>query len=515
MSEDKGGVPSGGNSWETFSTEFNLHNLDELKGMLDGASVRTVREVAQNWQDVHDHLVGPGEGANGGLKKQFDDAVKKVMESWHGETAERFFKKAQEISQNFANGAPYARHTAQTMGETANDLQKAVDKVRPIDDGWNWSDDVWGEMPWSDQIDDDDLNDALKKGVSTQGILDANKDNLSGHQKKRLEAAVAMESLGAAYVQRSAALKPPAIGRFDDKIPEHQDPTDGGGVGVIPTPVGTGGGPKGGGGGGLKVPTRGMKAGSTPKLPTSPTINTPRQPGISGGLGQLKPKTPSVGTGLDGLGGGPGGGVKAGGGTGLAGGGGLGSSGAGVHTGGGIGSGGGGGLSGMPGAGGMAVRAGGGVKPGVGGGAKPGAGGGVKPGAGGTGAGGGAGARSGRAGMPGLGGAAGAGKGGAGAGRVGVNTGGAQAKQRGGVVGIPGGKASGGAQGGSSLHRSRGGTAAGTNSGGRRPAGMMGGQGAHGAKGDGKGRDNSRPDYLVEEEETWTPERNVAPRVIE
>ena len=24
-----------------------------------------------------------------------------------------------------------------------------------------------------------------------------------------------------------------------------------------------------------------------------------------------------------------------------------------------------------------------------------------------------------------------------------------------------------------------------------------------------------RPDYLVEDEETWTPERNVAPRVIE
>lgn len=28
-------------------------------------------------------------------------------------------------------------------------------------------------------------------------------------------------------------------------------------------------------------------------------------------------------------------------------------------------------------------------------------------------------------------------------------------------------------------------------------------------------REGERPDYLVEDEETWTPERNNAPRVIE
>jgi hypothetical protein len=485
-----------GNSWETFTTKFNQHDLNGLQDMLAGANVQTVRDVAQNWQDVHDQLVGKGEGANGGLMKQFSDAVDRVLESWHGAAAERFQKKAQEIIQNFKNGAPYASHTAKTMGETANDLQKAVDKVTGAgDDGWNWSDDFWGEMPWSDQIDDDDLNNALKDGVSTQGILEANKDNLSGHQKKRLEAAVAMETLGTMYVQRSGALKPPTTGgRVEDKIPE-RDQTNGGDVGAIATPLGMGGGPSGGASG-LKVPTRGMKAGSTPKMPTSPSIDTPKHPGISGGVGNLKPKTPpSVGTGLDGLDGGPGSGLKTGGpgvgGGGLPGGGG----GPGLQSGGGPGAGGGtGGLSGMPGGG---MGGGGAVKPGTGAG--------------------GAGARSGmgRAGMPGMGGAAGAGKGGAGGGR-GVSSGGAQARQRGGTIGSPGGKVSGGAQGGSGLHRSRGGTASGADgSGGRRPAGMMGGHGAHGGKGEGKGSEGSRPDYLVEDEETWTTERNVAPRVIE
>lgn len=65
------------------------------------------------------------------------------------------------------------------------------------------------------------------------------------------------------------------------------------------------------------------------------------------------------------------------------------------------------------------------------------------------------------------------------------------------------------------MHRSRGGTQQGA-TGGRRPAGMGGAHGAHGAKGKDKGGENGqRPDYLVEEEETWTPERNVAPKVIE
>ncbi|PJJ03971.1 hypothetical protein BX264_4373 [Streptomyces sp. 2333.5] len=105
-----------------------------------------------------------------------------------------------------------------------------------------------------------------------------------------------------------------------------------------------------------------------------------------------------------------------------------------------------------------------------------------------------------RGGMPGAG--LGAGKAGA-AGAAG--RGGPQARTRGGLVGKPGGPAGGAKQGGSGLHRSRGG----------KQAGMVGAAGAKGkGKGDNKER-GQRPDYLVEDEETWTPERQVAPRVIE
>lgn len=106
-----------------------------------------------------------------------------------------------------------------------------------------------------------------------------------------------------------------------------------------------------------------------------------------------------------------------------------------------------------------------------------------------------------RGGMPGAG--AGGAKAGAKGGAAGRS--GPQARTRGGLVGKPGGPAGGAKQGGSGLHRSRGGKQA--------AAGAAGAQGK--GKGDKERTTGQRPDYLVEDEETWTPQRNVAPRVIE
>ncbi|GAA3165962.1 MULTISPECIES: hypothetical protein [Streptomyces] len=104
-------------------------------------------------------------------------------------------------------------------------------------------------------------------------------------------------------------------------------------------------------------------------------------------------------------------------------------------------------------------------------------------------------------GMPGAGGmrsGTGAGIGGARPGAVGSGVPGAG-------KGKPGGPAGGLKQGGAGLHRSRG--------------GAQGGPGMAGAAGKGKkekkAEGKERPDYLVEDEETWTSQRNVAPRVIE
>ncbi|UYB39631.1 WXG100 family type VII secretion target [Streptomyces sp. Je 1-4] len=475
-------------------TDFNQSNFNGLKDMLDGADPEVLYAVAQHWQDLADALETH--------KKSFSKAVDDVMEHWQGESAERFQKRAQQIIANFESGKPWCTHTARVMDESAQALQTAIDKVRTKDESWDIGDlNDWG---WS--ISDDELDEALKRGESAKGLLEANKDDLDDEQTLRLESTIAMEQLGSSFVRASKALKAPAPGSIgrDDKVPDHQkDPSND--PGAINTPmIPTGGGPKGGGGG-LKLPSRRPSSGSTPKMPSPPSL---KHPGVSGGLGELKPKGPSVGTGLDGLHDGPSGGLKAP--SGSPGGGGL-------HAPSGGGPGGGPGLSGMPGgmpgAGGLKSAGSGGLKGSGPGGLKSGGPGGLKGGApgispGGT-------QSGGRAGMPGMAGAHGGGAG-KGAGGGGVSSGGAQARQKGGIIGSPGGRASGGAQGGSGLHRSRGGTAGSDSGGGRRPAGMMGGaHGAPGARGEGGGGDASRPDYLVEDEETWTSKRNVAPPVIE
>ncbi|MEU5546879.1 hypothetical protein AB0G85_31545 [Streptomyces sioyaensis] len=496
--------------------QFTEKGLNDLKQMVAGANPTEVGNVAKGWRDVRVALVG--EGWDGGIKKHFDDAVQKVLQTWHGSSAEQFAASAQKISDNFANLALYPHNTGEVLrqiGDNLKDVQKFVDEVKEPS-GWESKED-WladkassgmgkgaaigntvmpgagalvggfvGGMVGGDGRDDSQLKvDLQNPKMSIWDAMNKNRSNLSLGKERQLQAAHYMEQLGTTY--RSGVKAMGTVPPFDDgsvKRPEH----DGDGGGAIPG-IGAFG----------PMPSTPKTGAPTPQMPgmkgggytTPQPMEPPRPHGIDGGVGSVpKAPAPHIGTGLDGLGTGPG--------IGGAGGGGVG---------GGVGSGGLGAGSGSVGAG---------SGPGVGGSGAPGMVGGL--GAGGAragGAGAGAGARGGRAGMPGMGGAAGAGKG---AGAKGAGAGGkgsALARQKGGVVGGKGGKLGAGGQGGSGLHRSRGGTQQGA-SGGRRPAGMAGAHGAHGAKGKDKGGENGqRPDYLVEEEETWTPERNVAPKVIE
>lgn len=70
-----------------------------------------------------------------------------------------------------------------------------------------------------------------------------------------------------------------------------------------------------------------------------------------------------------------------------------------------------------------------------------------------------------------------------------------------------------GTAGGSGLHRSRGAAGGATAV---RKGGAVGIPGTRTNRPkDEERREGERPDYLVEDEETWTPQTNAAPRVIE
>ncbi|MYT17515.1 hypothetical protein YWIDRAFT_07136 [Streptomyces sp. SceaMP-e96] len=477
------------------TTKFHKIDFTTLKAMVADAKPETVAGVSHAWKQVHDAMVADN---GGGIRAYFDKAIDEVLEHWEGDAAKAFRERAKKISENIGNGAQYAKKVSEGMGlahEALSEYKKHLDGMEMPDVGdraWDWA---------TDNIDrqDEKADSQLASGKSATQVVEDNEDDLSAQKETQLKAAATMEYLGAAYRTNAAAIGNPKSRIIDD--PTEIPPPDNSGIPPVHYPLP-----------GSVTRPKGMPKGSMKPLGKGPGSSSDglKTPGINGGIGNTMPgkgsfTPPSVGTGLDsftppqaptGPSGGvgvPGGGPGTGG---LSGGGGPGGIGGGP-----------GGVPGMP--GGMAGR---GTPGGRTGGTVGGRTGGTSAGAGAAGRG------AGRPGMPGMAGAGAAGAKGGSTGAGAAGRGGGLARQKGGLVGGgTGGKGAGGTQGGSGLHRSRGGAQSGEGaSGSRRPAGMPGAHGMHGAKAkDDKGQNGERPDYLVEDEETWTPERNVAPKVIE
>ncbi|MBB1253750.1 hypothetical protein H3146_10270 [Streptomyces sp. OF3] len=467
---------------EKHTTKFAMKDLAELKAMLAGANPKQVQSVADNWKWVHDALVG---GESGGLKAEFDKAIDEVLQHWSGSAAREFRKRAKKISDNIAAAGPYAKNVSNSMSRVAQVLTQGVEQLNHVkppsstDRGLDKAGNVGLQIITLGQKggrDDTKANNEIAAGKPTADVLRDNATELSEGRERALEAAMVLEYVGGGYRTYAKAMGSPNRNKRDDLYPRPDD-NSGSIPPVLPVPVGPSGKPK-------SVNPSAMPSGNKGAGYTSANpMAVPRPEGITGGVGGgsaaraggVQGPGSQVGTGLNGV------------------------------TPNALS-----GASGLGGPGGSAGVGGGGTGAASGVVGTPGAPGGVSGGARGAGGGRGAGRMGG---MPGMGGAgAGAGAGGRGAGKGGSGRG-ALAKQRGGVVGAAGrGAAS--AQGGSGLHRSRGGSKT-VKPGSGRGAGMMGAPGARGAAGKEEKERKERPDYLVEDEETWTPKRDVAPKVIE
>ncbi|MGW0563828.1 hypothetical protein ACWDZ4_25250 [Streptomyces sp. NPDC003016] len=487
----------GGPDRSQIDTPFMKMGIPELRAMILDSDPGRIYEVSQHWKSVHNILSGgDGDGKSGGVDSvsakdsvvgMMKAAVENVLEHWEGEAAEAFRKKANGIMQKIQNGAAWANHNAAVMEAVQKDLRASKEKMRDVKVPSGWSS-AWDRM-WDDERDDGQLLKDINKGVNTDAAREANADSLSQGKEEQLKGVAIMEQLAVNY---KAYSKPPQVDDTRDPFPA--PPTNNI---EMPPPISMPTPSRGGPGAAGSAP-KPWSAGGTSKISAAPQV--PRAKGITGGAQLPVAKTnvdsispgltgtgPSVGSGgigPGGSGGGTGGvqGVIASGGPGL---------GTGARTG--IGGAGRGGIS-------PAGRSGIGT---------PGGRAGLVGGAGGAAAGRGTG---GRAGMGGMGGGAGAGA--AGRGGVGAGGRGALAKARGGVVGAakaPSGK---GAGTGAGLHGSRGGSQRGGMAG-----GMAGGMGrGNGRRSEEENSRGERPDYLVEDEETWVSEedrkRNV-PRNIE
>ncbi|WP_404816540.1 WXG100 family type VII secretion target [Streptomyces thermolineatus] len=467
-------------------SDFHNHGLTALKAMIEESKPENVKKTAQEWKEVADELAG-GSG-DGGIRKSFKSAIDHALAHWRGPASEKFREEAEKVLSKIDRAYGHARNAERAMRGAAEDLGKAQGEMAKIKEP-SFGDRV-GDW-WNDEGRDPSQynKDLASSKYDTDAALERNREYLSLTKERHLEAVVVMEALAYNYKGHAAVIKAPRHVIDDGDWPAEPNNVPSPPPIALPTvmPRSPNGQVAGGGGGGK---------GTVGTIPSSKPVESPRDSAVIGGSQKpvSGPKQP-IGTVIDGVSGGV---------TGPAAGGTTGGAGpSGPSSGGIVGSGPGGIIGGarggVGGARGVSGKIGGGPTRGVTGGA--------------TGAG--RGATAGRPGMPGAGGVAG------GPGRQGgaaASRSGGLARQGGGVVG--GAKGTGGTgrgtAGGSGLHRSRGAQQAVGKSG--RPGGQMG-AGVPRTRNDRANeeerREGVRPDYLVEDEETWAPQRNTAPRVVE
>ncbi|QOV35183.1 hypothetical protein IM697_34700 [Streptomyces ferrugineus] len=469
-----------------FKTDFMQYSVNGLRKMIMNSNPGKISVAGDHWKSVHQLLSGgEGDGKTGAVDTApsktsiagtLQTAVDNVLEHWEGAAAEAFKRRADEVGAQIRNGAAYANFTAEQLFAISKDLDAAIAEMEPIEEPSRLE--SAGDKLNDSGRDDAQMKRDLATGASADAVAEANEKNLSLGMERKLQAVAVMERLATNYQVYTKNLR--ANGSRDQEkgiAPPNSDVTM---PAPIALPSAAAGGP-----GTARAANKPWSAGSTSSIKPGPTV--PRDAGITGGsqLPAARTKVDSISPGLTGTG--PStsaaGGISGGGG-------GLGASG--TQSPGVVAPGGGAGL-------GRGAAARGGIGPG-----------GVRGGlaGGGTAAGRGAGGRAGMGAMGGAG-AGAAGRAGAGAGSRG-----ALAKSRGGVVGAAKGVSGKGAGGGAGLHGSRGGTQRGAMAG-----GMAGGMGSrNGRRPEDENNRGDRPDYLVEDEETWISEedrnRNV-PRTIE
>ncbi|MER8185466.1 hypothetical protein [Kitasatospora sp. NPDC094015] len=480
-------------------TNFHGYSHGDMRSMVQSMDSGGVMAASDPWRKATETL----KQIHGALNVASADATS----SWEGSSSNAFYSKMTKLSNAVNNAAAYAQDASAAMQM----MSEAIDTAKR---------DMPEEPSWWDKAGDAIADTA----ESTVGINDEDTRTSIADEKKNQAVAV-METLAAKYRATTAYLKPPTKTSINDDIEDLQPPDSGGAAALGALIMGGGMGLSGAGqskGGVASAPrsSSGPKIGGTTASP-KPTTPGPTDPGIKGGIANspTRPASPGStgpGTGIDGVHVGtatPKGGPLSQG----TGGGGLGAN-SGGHAGGVDGRGGatGGGIGGGVGSGRGGSPAGG--QRGVAGGSGEGSGSGRSVG--------GSGRSGGSAGGSGRGNGSAFGAGGiegehtkAGGSGAGGGAGGADRRSSSGLVrksgGLVGESGKGGAgrqaftEGGSGLGRGRGQGPAGPDGDG---SGLPGS--GHGKKKD-KKQAKDRPDYLVEDEETWASGDRVNPDVVD
>ncbi|MFJ5926300.1 WXG100 family type VII secretion target [Kitasatospora sp. NPDC092948] len=484
----------------TDMTNFNSYSHGQMRSMVQSMDSGAVMAAADPWRRATNTLKQ--------IRTALNTAAADASDSWQGDTSDAFYSRMTTLANTVNNVAAYSNDAANALEM----MSEAIDKAKR---------DMPEEPGFFAKV-GDAISDTAQQTVG----IDNEDTRTAIADTRKQQAVTVMQTLAASYRATTNYLKPP-LARLDDSK-DLQPPDNGGAsaLGALIMGIGAGiAGPNSAptGSSGSRTSGQSSVSSRTPQAPKlQQAVVRPTDAGISGGTANPVPQPKGPGTGIDGIQG-ANGGVRGGAGT-IGGAGGAG----GVH-----GPSGSGGLGSSGGAGGnLTGRGEGGL---LGGGSGIGtsragfSGNSVSKagtfGSGGLGGSGGPGGGAGAGGASGMGARSGGGLGvggGAGGSGIGARSGGGLAGKAGGVIGESthanaGGRAF--TEGGSGIGRNRlgqGGAGGQAGSQGQAGAGHGGGMGGHGQAGKkDKKRGKDRPDYLVEDEETWASGAQVNPDVVE
>lgn len=214
-------------------TPFATHeSIDTMHAMLAWAKPDIVIRVAGEWQHIHDHLVG----GSGSVKSDFDKAVDHILQHWEGDAADAFAKKAKKISKQIADCASYAKYTSMAMdsaGSRLRDIKPKVDAIEPpsktssvlnsVGDGFTRDDTRW--------------RGAIHNNQGAQAALDNYDDDLSAGREEQLKAAALMEKLALSYTSQTKAMGSWQRKQTGDYHDQDDYPGEPGGFVPVPVPL--------------------------------------------------------------------------------------------------------------------------------------------------------------------------------------------------------------------------------------------------------------------------------------
>jgi hypothetical protein len=184
-------LPPGQTYPSEHTTTFAARTLPEMQAMVEYADPEHIRGVGDGFAAVRRVWV---EGADGGALGELADIVGTVTRHWEGDAADAFHREVTRLGQMIAEGAEHARYAAMAMWGGANALQEYKTHIDAMAAG-----------------DPDDgglrLDVDPKSTVNAETLLHRHRGRLAAAEERRLEAAVVMQQLGAAYNSQTAAVR--------------------------------------------------------------------------------------------------------------------------------------------------------------------------------------------------------------------------------------------------------------------------------------------------------------------